>query len=151
MDSTGAALKYASVFPLNIPDGTEMDVFMVEDGCSSNAWETALSTVKDVNTTIFTFPVLINGCTTSYIGNWNGAAQAPKYIIAYNSQTDSVYDQCYNVPKQGYFPGGPQFTNVAYEDGLKIEANFAAAGGYLSYKLKFPSKLFMQSHASLMF
>lgn len=141
VDSTNTTLKYASVFPMSIPSGiTEMDVYMVDNGCDTGAWEDAISAVANPNTTIFAFPVLINGCSTDYIGNYNGLAYHPKYIMAYNSQTNDLYQQSYNVPEQGFFSGSPQFTNVAYDDGVKLAANYAEAGGYLKYKLRFPSK-----------
>jgi hypothetical protein len=114
-------------------------VFWLEDGCSSNVWEEAMKVVQDVNSTIFIFQVLA-GCETPYIGNYNGAKYQPKYMMAYNAEVADLYDQCYNVPKQGYFSGSPQFTNVGFEDGVTLAQNYAAGGGYLSYKLKFPSK-----------
>lgn len=144
VDSEKSTIKYASVWPLDLPSGA--DVFMLEDGCSSNSWITAMDTVTNVNNTIFIFNVgdgFTEGqyCQLTSIGGWNSASQTPVYIMAYNSPNDEPFYKVYDTPSQGYF-GTVQFANVNADDGAVLAANYAAAGGYGKYKLTFPSKKF---------
>lgn len=126
-DSQGSTLQYASIFPLDFPTG--LDVYLLDDGCNSDDWNTAISTVDNVNTTLFAFQVLGDtSCTTNFIGNYNSAKYAPKYIMAYNSEVTDLYSQRYNVPSPGFFSKLPQFVNLAAKDGIVFAANYAAAG-----------------------
>jgi subtilisin family serine protease len=42
VDSLGSTIKYASIFPLDFPNGA--DVFLVDDACNSDSWNSAMST-----------------------------------------------------------------------------------------------------------
>jgi len=140
VDSVGSTIKYASVYPIDLPNGA--DVFMVDNGCDSSSWATALSVVQNVNSTIFAMEVGDGQpCTITSIGGWNGASQKPVYLMAYNSDSTDPYLSVYDTPSQGFF-GTAQFTGVNNVDGATLAANFAAAGGYLKYKLNFISKSF---------
>lgn len=135
-DSQGSTLKYASVYPLDVPSG--LDVYIVADGCFYSDWENAIDAVANPNTTIFAFQVLgSNGCSTNYIGNYNGARYTPKYIMAFNSEVTDPYNKRYGVPSPGFFRGQPQFVNLAAKDGATFAANFEAAGMNLLFHTPF--------------
>lgn len=128
-DSQGSVLQYASVFPLDT--SSSLDVYIIEDGCNTNDWETAIDTVQNPNTTIFAFQVLgASGCVTNYIGNYNGARYAPKYIMAFSAEVKDLYSMRYSVPNPGFFSGQPQFVNLGAKDGATFAANYETAGMY---------------------
>ena len=85
--------------------------------------------MQNPNITIFAFQVLgETGCLTNYIGNYNGARYAPKYILAFNAEVTDLYNKRYSVPNPGFFSGQPQFVNLAARDGTIFAANYKAAG-----------------------
>lgn len=69
-DSNGSTIQYASVYPLNVSDG--LDVYLLDNGCDSNDWTTALSTIKDINNTIIAFGANLagQGCKATSAGSW---------------------------------------------------------------------------------
>jgi len=67
---------------------------------------------------------------TSYVGNYNGARYAPKYILAFNAEVADLYSKKYSVPSPGYFTEQPQFVNLAAKDGATFAANYEAAGTF---------------------
>lgn len=145
VDSLGARIRYASIFPLDFPNGA--NVYMLDDACNSNDWNSALAAIKDINNTIIAFQVSGSGCSYSEIAIWNSASQTPVILMAFNSNETDPYFQTYNTPSQGYF-GTVEFTNVNNVDGAVLAANYAAAGGYLSYKLTFEDKSFQSVPAA---
>lgn len=149
-DSEGANLDYASVYPLNFPSGA--DVYVLNNGCDSSQWNSALSAITDVNNTIIAFPVNIpgQGCqATSAAGSWKSSVVAPVYIMAFNTATknpinsaqEDPYLSSYDTPSQGYF-GTTQFININAADGATFSSNYASSGGYGKYKLTFKSTSF---------
>jgi len=146
VDSLGSTIKYASVFPLDFPNGA--DVIMLDDACNSESWNTAMETVKDINNTIVIFQISGGGgCQYSVVANWDGAKQTPVVIMAFNSNETDPYYQSYEVPSQGYY-GAVEFTNVDNVDGAVLAENYLTAGGYLKYKLTFPSSSFQSIPAA---
>ncbi|KAE8443393.1 hypothetical protein EG329_001952 [Mollisiaceae sp. DMI_Dod_QoI] len=137
-DSLGATIQYASVYPLDFPNGT--DVYIVKDGCNSNAWTDALAKIKNVNETVIAFAVT-GSCQATSAGSWNSAVVAPVHIMALNPDTSNPYLSEYDTPSQGFF-GATQFINLNAPDGSTLKKNFATAGGYLKYKLFFNSQNF---------
>ncbi|CZR60325.1 related to subtilisin-like serine protease [Phialocephala subalpina] len=137
-DSVGAPIQYASVYPLDFLNGA--DVYIINDGCSSTAWTDALAAIKNVSQTIIAFGVT-TGCQATSAGSWNSATVEPAHIMALNSDTSNPYLAEYDTPSQGFF-GATQFINLNVPDGSILKKNFAAAGGYLKYKLFFNNKNF---------
>ena len=140
VDSAGATLHYASVYPLNFTIGA--DVYFVGDGCSGD-WTTALSTITNVNETIIAFLVDAS-CKATGIGpsSWSSSSIKPVYIMAVNSNSTDPYVSTYDTPSQGFF-GTTEFINVNAADGTIFQTNYAAAGGYGKYKLEFNSDSFI--------
>ncbi|TVY44593.1 Minor extracellular protease [Lachnellula occidentalis] len=148
-DSTGAIIQYASVYPLNVPDGA--DVYLLDNGCDNNDWTVALSIIKDINNTIIAFGANLadQGCKAIRAGSWAGSPITPVYIMAYNAPTtnpvnpaqEDPYLSAYDTPSQGFF-GTAQFININSVDGAKFTSNYASSGGYLKYKLNFKSSNF---------
>jgi hypothetical protein len=131
VDSSGATIKYASVWPIDLPNGA--DVFQLDNGCSSDSWIGAMETVTDVNNTVFIFNVGDGStagqyCQLTSVGGWNSASQTPVYILAYNSPATDPFWKVYDTPSQGFF-GTVQVTNANVDDGATLAANYAAAGG----------------------
>jgi hypothetical protein len=137
-DSLGATIHYASVWPLNFPNGA--DVFIIADGCDSSTWDAALAAIENVNETIIAFQVDQNCKGTSVNGMWSASPVAPAYILAFNADSTSTdpYLSAYDTPSQGYF-GTTEFINLNYVDGDTLVNNYNTAGGYLKYSLKFTS------------
>lgn len=145
VDSKGSTIKYASVWPIDLPEGA--DVFMVSNGCDTDAWITALEVVTDVNNTVFAFNIgdgTTEGqlCQGLHVAGWKSASQQPVYLMGYNTANPDPFWNVYDVPSQGYFGDDIQYTNVNVDDGVTLAANYDSAGGYGKYKLKFPSKSF---------
>jgi hypothetical protein len=148
-DSTGTIIQYASIYPLNFTD--RADVYILDNGCDSSEWETALSTIKDVNNTIIAFGANIPGqsCQATGAGSWHGSPIAPVYIMAFNAPTTNPvnsaqqdpYLSSYDTPSQGFF-GTTEFININAVDGAKFSSNYASSGGYLKYKLNFKNSSF---------
>jgi hypothetical protein len=62
--------------------------------------------------------------------------------MAYNANSSDPYLPAYDTPSQG-FCGTTEFINLNTADGLTLETNYMAAGGYTGYKLKFNSSSFI--------
>ena len=139
IDSAGATIHYASVYPLNFTNGA--DVFMLGDGCDSSTWDSALAAIENINETIIAFQVDGN-CKATSAGSWSSSTVNPVYIMAFNANSSDPYLSAYDTPSQGYF-GTTEFINLNAADGTTFSNNFAAAGGYLKYKLKFISSSFI--------
>lgn len=149
-DSAGTTIQYASVYPLKFPDGA--DVYIMDNGCDGDEWNTVLTTIKDINSTIIAFAVNAPGqsCSSTSAGGWTSSSKlSPVYIMAFNSATknpvnsaqEDPYLSAYDTPSQGFF-GATQFININAADGAKFSSNYASAGGYGKYKLKFKSSSF---------
>ncbi|KUJ11409.1 subtilisin-like protein [Mollisia scopiformis] len=126
-------IKYASVYPLDFPNGA--DVYIIDQGCDPNAWSDALAAIGNVNETIVAFKAT-DGCPATSAG----PANVP-HIMALNSDTSNPYLSEYDTPSQGFF-GTTQFINLNSLDGDTLQKNFAAVGGYSKYKLFFHDKDF---------
>jgi hypothetical protein len=137
-DSLGATIHYASVWPLNFPNGA--DDFIISDGCDSSTWDAALAAIENVSETIIAFQVDQNCKGTSVNGMWSGSPVAPVYILAFNADSTSTdpYLSAYDTPSKGYF-GTTEFINLNSVDGDTLVNNYNTAGGYLKYNLKFAS------------
>jgi subtilisin family serine protease len=138
VDSAGATLQYASVYPLNFPNGA--DVLIIDDGCNSDSWNSGLATVQNINETIVAFQAN-NLCQATAAGSWSSAQVQPVYIMAFNANSTNPYLSQYDTPSQGFF-GTAQFINMDASAGAIFSQNYAAGGGYLKYKLKFSSTSF---------
>ncbi|TVY62915.1 Minor extracellular protease vpr, partial [Lachnellula suecica] len=148
-DSNGATIQYASVYPLNFADGA--DIYLMDDGCDGDEWNTVLSTLKNVNNTVIAFNVHApNTNCAATDPHWSSASSvAPVYIMAINAPTtnpvnsaqEDPYLSAYDTPSQGFF-GTTQFININAADGIMLKNNYASSGGYLKYKLKFKSSSF---------
>jgi Subtilase family/Fn3-like domain len=141
VDSTGAILQYASVYPLDFPNG--VDILLISDGCDSESWNDALQTITNVNETIIAFQ-LYDNCKSTQAGSWSSSKLKPVYIMALNANTTNPYLSQYDTPSQGYF-GAVQFINMNAHDGAILSHNYATGGGYTHYKLKFSSTSFTSS------
>ncbi|KAK0120301.1 hypothetical protein ONS95_011708 [Cadophora gregata] len=137
-DSAGLEFQYASMNPLYFPDGT--DVFIVNDGCFSDNWMSALAQVENINNTIFAYEVS-SSCRPIEVGNWNSAPVPPAYIMALNTDTTNPYESEYQSPSPGIFDT-TNFINMNSADAKALLENFAASGGYQKYKLFFTSQDF---------
>ncbi|TVY93472.1 Minor extracellular protease [Lachnellula willkommii] len=148
-DSTGSTIQYASVYPLNVSNG--VDVYLLDNGCDSHDWTTALSTIEDINNTIIAFGANLagQGCKATSAGSWTESSITPVYIMAYNGPTtnpvnssqEDPYLSAYDTPSQGFF-GTTQFINVNSVYGAEFTSNYASSGGYGKYKLNFKSSNF---------
>jgi subtilisin family serine protease len=141
VDSAGANLQYASVYPLNFPNGA--DVLIISNGCDSDSWNGALEMITNINETIIAFQVDSN-CKATSAGSWSSSPIKPIYIMAFNANTTNPYLSQYDTPSQGYF-GTTEFFNMNAHDGATFSQNYAAVGGYGIYKLKFSSTSFTSS------
>lgn len=137
-DSLGAEFHYASINPLYFPNGT--DVVVVNDGCFSDGWMTALAEVDNINETIFVYEVS-SSCRPIEVGNWNSAPAPPAYTMALNTDTANPYESEYQSPSPGAF-GSTTFINMNSIDSRSFLENFAAGGGYQKYKLFFNNQNF---------
>ncbi|OTB00305.1 hypothetical protein M426DRAFT_267912 [Hypoxylon sp. CI-4A] len=102
-DSQGATIPYASLWPVEYPDGLE--VFLLDDGCaSSGIWEESLSLLEEqgkLNTTILAFSVTdrcrytgARGCCGKYM---------PKYLMGLQTNTSNPYHVDYEMASTGFF------------------------------------------------
>lgn len=139
VDSAGASLHYASVYALNFTNGA--DVYLLEDGCNSDDWTSALAAIANVNETIIAFQTY-QGCPATSAGSWSSSSTKPVYIMAVNANSSDPYLSAYDTPSQGFF-GTTEYINMNAADGATFQTNYVAAGGYTKYKMKFNSASFI--------
>ncbi|KAI1856563.1 hypothetical protein JX265_011522 [Neoarthrinium moseri] len=135
VDSKGSVIPYASLWPIEYPEGA--DLYMIDDGCNREQWDNAVAMLTDegkLNSTVIGFrvtdlcrPADARSCCT---------ITAPVYMMGMYSETSVPYYVDYDVPSSGYF-GTAHFAAVSANDSLILLAGYEAAGGYGSYKLFF--------------
>jgi subtilisin family serine protease len=139
VDSAGASIKYASVYPLNFPNGA--DVFILGD-CTSDSFISAISAITNINETILVFPssIDVGTCYAADLGGqsypWSGATATPVNILGYNLPSTNPFGTAYDVPSPGFF-GSTTYININAADGTTLTKNYNSAGGYTKYKLFF--------------
>ncbi|KAI2472861.1 subtilisin-like protein [Annulohypoxylon bovei var. microspora] len=136
-DSQGVALQYASLWPIEFPEGLE--VYLVDDGCSSSSdWNEAISLLESqgkLNSTIIAFPVT-DKCR--YTGA-RGCCSNPSvhYIMGLYVDTSNPYNVDYEMASTGFFgDGSVQYIAVNANDSTKLLANMNITGSD-QYKLYF--------------
>ena len=125
-DSFGNKLDYASIYPLNFTDG--VDILILDSGCSTENWESALVAIENINKTIIAFQADSN-CKATGAGNWNGSPIKPVIILAFNANSSNPYDLEYSSPSPGFY-GTVQIINLNAVNGAIFARNYESAGGY---------------------
>lgn len=132
-DSSGTKLDYASIYPLNFTEGA--DIFILDSGCNTDNWESALASIENVNKTIIAYKADSN-CKVTGAGNWNGSPIKPVIILAFNANSSDPYELEYTAPSPGYY-GTVQIINLNAADGAIFASNYASAGGYKKSVFRF--------------
>ena len=115
-DSRGANLSYASIWPVG---ESELDVFMVDDGCSTANWDEAVNTVNGsgkLDSTVFAFQVT-DMCRPSD-ATVCCQQQTPTYVLGYHSEMRNPYNIPFSLPPQARF-GTTHFMVINTTDGAK--------------------------------
>ncbi|KAI1776982.1 subtilisin-like protein [Hypoxylon cercidicola] len=128
-DSQGSTISYASLWPIEFPEGLE--VYMLESGCSSSgAWEEAISLLDGqgkLNTTIIAFQITD---TCRYTGARGCCSRrSPPYLMGLHMNTSDPYHVDYEVASTGFFgDGSVQYISVNANDSGRLLANMNAIG-----------------------
>ncbi|KAI0101973.1 subtilisin-like protein [Hypoxylon sp. NC0597] len=136
-DSQGATIPYASLWPIEFPEGLE--VYLLENGCStSSSWNEVTSLLEEqgkLNTTIVAFPVT-DSCR--YTGARSCCSNPNlRYIMGIYTDTSDPYHVDYEMASTGFFGDGTvQYIAVSANDSKILLANMNATGSD-PYKLFF--------------
>lgn len=135
LDSVGSELGYASIWPIAAGD---FDVYIVDRGCGPGDWTSSVSAVSssggNINTTIFAFQV-DDSCRPLDASRYFMREAVP-YVLGYFANSTDPYNNPYLLLNQADL-GTQQFIAMDSVDGTTLVTNFAAGGGYSSYKLTF--------------
>lgn len=126
-DSRGAAIPYASLWPIEVPDGLE--IYLIDSGCS-NDWDDAISLLEEqgkLNTTIIAFPITDSCRYTGASGCCSNVS--PPYIMGLYTDTSDPYHVDYEMASTGFFgDGSVQYIAVNANDSTTLLANMNATG-----------------------
>ncbi|XXG96043.1 hypothetical protein Hte_002320 [Hypoxylon texense] len=128
-DSQGAKIPYASLWPIEFPEGLE--VYLLDSGCAtSSVWEDAISSLEDqgkLNTTIIAFPITDTCRYTSARGCCS--RRSPPYMMGLYQDTPDPYHVDYEVASTGFFgDGSVQYIAVNANNSAQLLANMNATG-----------------------
>ncbi|KAI1456967.1 subtilisin-like protein [Annulohypoxylon moriforme] len=136
-DSQDSQIQYASLWPIEFPDG--LGIYIIDNGCSSSSdWDEAISLLEtqgNLNSTIIAFPVTDN---CRYTGA-RGCCSKPsslRYIMGLYADTTNPYNVDYEMASTGFFgDGSVQYMAVNANDSATILANLNITGpdGYKLY------------------
>ncbi|KAI1086859.1 subtilisin-like protein [Rostrohypoxylon terebratum] len=136
-DSKGAKIQYASLWPIEIPEG--LVVYLLENGCSGTSdWNEAIALLESqgkLNSTIVAFPITDN---CRYTGA-RGCCSNPnlRYIMGLYADTSNPYNVDYEMASTGFFgDGSVQYIAVNANDSKSLLANMNLTGSD-QYKLYF--------------
>lgn len=134
-DSEGATIPYASLWPIEFPDGLE--VYLIDSGCLGSSWSDAISVLGDqgkLNTTIVGFPVT-DSCRYTSVRSCCSTNQL-RYIMGVYTDTSNPYHVDYEMASTGFFGDGTvQYISVNANDSTTLLENLNATGS--DYRLFF--------------
>ena len=133
-DSEGTNISYASIWALDSPSAGRNVYVMESSGCYASDWIKASEVVTNPEETIIVF--YNNGSECAFADKeafW--AEYGFSYIMDYTLTTSSPYDDQYVLLEQT--DDSTVYTNLLSSDGATLVSNYAKAGGYPNYKLKF--------------
>lgn len=137
---SGKELRYASIWPVDLQS---MDVYMLEDGCSGDAWDSALAALTAagaLNRTVVSFPITDYCRPTDAQDCCRSPASAPHYTLGYWTANNSDgYNKDFYVPSPGFFGANTQFLGMGLADGEVLVKAYHDAGGFGKYHLAFPA------------
>ncbi|KAK6957106.1 hypothetical protein Daesc_002391 [Daldinia eschscholtzii] len=136
-DSRGATISYASLWPIEFPDGLE--VYLIDDGCSGTSkWDDAVTLLENqgkLNTTIIAFPIT-NNCRDSGARGCCSRQNVP-YIMGLYTNMSDPYDIAYEIPSSGSVgDGSVQYISVIFSDSTTVLTNMNVTGAE-KYRLYF--------------
>ncbi|KAI1662044.1 subtilisin-like protein [Daldinia decipiens] len=128
-DSQGATLSYASLWPIEFPDGLE--VYLLDDGCAGTSkWDDAVSLLEDngkLNNTIVAFPITSDCRDTGARGCCS--KRSIPYIMGLYTNMSDPYNVAYEIPSSGSIgDGSVQYISVSLEDSTTLLANMNTTG-----------------------
>ncbi|KAI0386511.1 subtilisin-like protein [Hypomontagnella monticulosa] len=144
-DSQGASIPYASLWPIESPDGLE--IYLLDDGCSSSStWNAVISQLEangKLNTTIVAFPVT-DSCR--YTGARSCCSKnGLRYIMGLYEDTSDPYHVDYEMASTGFFgDGSVQYIAVNANDTKTLLSNLNNTGSD-GYKLFFNDSTYSSS------
>ncbi|KAI1387323.1 subtilisin-like protein [Hypoxylon trugodes] len=141
-DSQGATIPYASLWPIEFPDGLE--VYLLESGCSgSSTWNDAISSLDTqgkLNTTIIAFPIT-DSCRYTGAGSCCSNRNL-RYIMGLYTDTSDPYHVDYEMASTGFFgDGSVQYIAINANDSATLLANLNSTESD-QYKLFFNDSSF---------
>ncbi|KAI1439365.1 subtilisin-like protein [Annulohypoxylon stygium] len=136
-DSKGSTIQYASLWPIEFPEG--LDVYLLENGCSGTSdWDEVISLLEGqekLDSTIIAFPITD---TCRYTGARGCCSKtSPRYMMGLYTDTSNPYNVDYEMASTGFFgDGSVQYIAVNANDSQNILANMNITGSD-QYRLYF--------------
>ncbi|KAI1211407.1 subtilisin-like protein [Annulohypoxylon truncatum] len=136
-DSQGDTIHYASLWPIEFPDG--LGIYLLDNGCSgSSDWDEVISLLGNqgkLNSTVVAFPIT-DSCR--YTGARSCCSKSnPPFIMGLHADTSNPYNVDYEMASTGFFgDGSVQYIAVNANDSKVILANMNTTGPD-QYKLYF--------------
>ncbi|KAI0887884.1 subtilisin-like protein [Annulohypoxylon maeteangense] len=137
-DSQGVRIQYASLWPIEFPDGLE--IYLLDNGCSSSSsWDEVISSLENqgkLNSTIIAFPVTDSCRYTGAVGCCSKPSSL-RYIMGFHTNTSNPYNVDYEMASTGFFgDGSVQYIAINAFDSATILTNMNITGSG-QYKLYF--------------
>ncbi|KAH8892938.1 subtilisin-like protein, partial [Thozetella sp. PMI_491] len=133
VDSGNEPFNYASIWPLSSPPAGLSVYVLQSTGCAESEWIAASQAVTNKDSTMIIFQSDTSCSVTTKVPFWT--KYGFRYIMGYPAPRQDPYsDQYILLDQQDNFT---YYTYLMRDDGLRIAASYASAGGYPNYKMVF--------------